>query len=216
MPAVLIVNGDGVLREAMAALVRAAGWQAETFADARSFLRHSRRGGPDCAVVDVALPDMNGLELQTLCAGRADMPVIFTGMFPSLRAVVLAMKAGAVDFLTVPLDEDLLLNAVRAALERSRAALVHEEGMRALYRRYETLTLRERQVMARVIAGRMNKLIAEELGISLITVKAHRGKVMRKMRAESLADLVNMAARLDAVMSCSGHVKMARPAWCFA
>jgi len=191
MPVVFIIHGDSAQREALARAVRAGGCRAETFADAQGFLRHPRASDPGCLVLDVALPDMCGLDLQALCADRPELPVIFTAAtFPSFRAVVLAMKAGAVDFLPAPLDEALLLNAVRTAVDRSRAALV-------LVRRYDSLTLRERQVMAQVIAGRMNKRIAEELGISVITVKAHRGKVMRKMQAASLADLVNMAAWLD-------------------
>src|SRR5689334_17159289 len=155
MPVVFIIHGDSASREALAAAVRAGGWQAETFADAQTFLQQPRLSGPGCLVLDVALPDMCGLDLQALCADRPELPVIFTAAtFPSFRAVVLAMKAGAVDFLPAPLDEALLLNAVRAAIDRSRAALV-------LVRRYESLTLRERQVMVQVVAGRMNKRIAE-------------------------------------------------------
>lgn len=197
MPVVFIINGDSASRELLASAVRAAGCRSETFANAQAFLSHPRRRSPGCLVLDVALPDMCGLDLQALCADRPELPLIFTAEVPSFRAVVLAMKAGAVDFLPAPIDEALLLNAVRVAIERSRAVLLHATAMRTLVRRYESLTLRERQVMAHVIAGRMNKLIANELGISLITVKAHRGKVMRKMNAASLADLVNMAARLD-------------------
>ena len=146
MPAVYIVNSDVSVSAQLASAIRAAGWEPEVFADAHAFLRHPRALVPACMVLDLELPDMCGLDLQAVFADRPEMPVIFTAKCPVLRAAVLAMKAGAVDFLTVPLDEDLLLNAVRAALDRSRAALVHEEGMRALYRRYETLTLRERQV----------------------------------------------------------------------
>jgi FixJ family two-component response regulator len=234
MPVVFIIHGDSASREALAALVRAGGWRPETFADAQTFLSHPRSSGPGCLVLDVALPDMCGLDLQALCADRPELPVIFAATFPAFRAVVLAMKAGAVDFLPAPFDEELLLNALRAAIDRSHAALVHEAAMRMLVRRYESLTLRERQVMAQVIAGRMNKRIAEELGISVITVKAHRGKVMRKMQAASLADLVNMAAWLDPasrtgeerrwletsrrgcpdehrIMRCLGHAAVARP-----
>ena len=197
MPVVFIVNADPSLREALAAVIRAAGWQPEIFADARAFLHRPRVADPACLVLDVELPDMRGLELQALCADRLELPVIFTATRPALRAAVLAMKAGAVEFLAAPLDEALLLSAVRAAMDRSSAALAHVAAMQVLFARYESLSRREREVMAQVIAGRMNKTIAEELGISVITVKAHRGRVMRKMRAASLAELVNMAARLE-------------------
>lgn len=196
MSVVFIINADPSLREALASVIRAAGWQPEIFADAQSFLRRPRAADPACLVLDVDLPDMCGLDLQALCADRVELPVIFTATCPAVRAAVLAMKAGAVEFLPAPLDEVLLLSAVRAAIDRSRAALAHGAAMRVLCARYESLSRRERQVMAQVIAGRMNKMIAGELGISVITVKAHRGRVMRKMGAACLPELVNMAARL--------------------
>ncbi len=199
MPLVFIVNGDLSSREMLASVIRAAGWRPEIFPDAHAFLRQPRGGDPACLVLDVELPDMGGLALQALCADWPELPVIFTATCPALRSAVLAMKAGAVEFLPAPLDEALLLSAVRAAIDRSRAALVHGAAMRVLFARYESLSRRERQVMAQVIAGRMNKMIGDDLGISVITVKAHRGRVMRKMKAASLAELVNMAARLEPV-----------------
>ncbi|MEJ0039655.1 MAG: LuxR C-terminal-related transcriptional regulator [Gammaproteobacteria bacterium] len=197
MPVVFIVNSDPSLRETLASVICAGGWRSEVFADAHAFLRHPRAGDPACLVLDADLPDMCGLHLQALCADRPELPVIFTATYPALRLAVLAMKAGAVEFLSAPADEALLLSAVRAAIDRSRAALVQGAVMRVLCARYESLSQRERQVMARVISGRMNKVIAAELGISVITVKAHRGKVMRKMKAASLPQLVNMATRLE-------------------
>jgi FixJ family two-component response regulator len=196
MPVVFVINDDDSVRESLASLIRAAGWQPETFADARTFLRHPRVLVPSCVVLDAELPDMCGLDLQALFMDRPDMPVIFTAKRPVLRAAVLAMKAGAVEFLAEPLDEGLLLSAIRVAMLRSRAALVHEAEMSVLCDLYATLSNREREVMAHVIAGKLNKVIADDLAISEITVKAHRGKVMRKMEAASLPHLVNMAARL--------------------
>ena len=196
MPAVYIVNSDVSVSAQLASAIRAAGWEPEVFADAHAFLRHPRALVPACMVLDLELPDMCGLDLQAVFADRPEMPVIFTAKCPVLRAAVLAMKAGAVEFLPEPLDQELLLSAVRAALETSRAALAREAELRVLRLRYQTLSPREREVMSMVIAGRMNKLIAGDLEISEVTVKAHRGKVMRKMRATSVPDLVNMAARL--------------------
>jgi FixJ family two-component response regulator len=205
MPVVFIINGDRSPRESLASVIRAAGWQAETFADARAFLLRPKAVDPACLVLDVELPDMCGLDLQALCADRPELPVIFTATRPAVRSAVLAMKAGAVEFLPAPLDVVLLLSAVHAAIDRSRAALAHEAATRVLLARYESLSRRERQVMAQVVAGRMNKMIADELGISLITVKAHRGQVMRKMKAASLAGLVNMAARLEPAFLTGGE-----------
>jgi FixJ family two-component response regulator len=196
MSVVFIINGDPSSRETLAAMIRAGGWQAEVFADANAFLCRPRTDDPACLVLDADLPDMCGLDLQALCADRPELPVIFTAKCPALRLAVLAMKAGAIEFLPAPIDEALLLNAIRAAIERSHATLVHEGAIRLLFARYRSLSRRERQVMEQVIAGRMNKMIADELGISVITVKAHRGRVMRKMKAASLAELVTMAARL--------------------
>jgi FixJ family two-component response regulator len=197
MSRVFIVNRDPAVSEALADAVRTCGSDAEVFADATAFLHHPRTAGPSCLLLDMELPDMCGLALQALLVEHLEMPVIFTAKCPGLRDVVLAMKAGAVEFLSEPLDEGLLVRAIHAALDRSRAALARESETRALCARYASLSRRERQVMAaEVVAGRMNKLIAYDLGISLITVKAHRGRVMRKMRAASVAELVSMAARL--------------------
>lgn len=196
MPLVFVVNGDASVREMLASMIRSAGWHCETFADARSFLNDSRAAVPACLLLDAELSDMSGLDLQAQLARRPGLPVVFIAKSPALRVAVLAMKAGAVDFLPEPPDVEQLLGAVRIAFDRSRVALAREAEMRLLAGRYQSLSQREREVMAKIIAGRMNKLIADELGISVITVKAHRGRVMRKMQARSLPHLVNMAARL--------------------
>jgi len=178
-------------------LVDSAGWQAKTFASAEEFLSFPRVLAPSCLVLDVTLPDLNGLELQKrVAADRIDMPIIFISGYGDVPMTVRAMKAGAVEFLTKPLDGNVLLSAIQHAIERSSAALGHEEAMRGLRDRHASLTPREREVMELVVSGRLNKQVGGELGISEITVKAHRGKVMRKMKADSLAALVNMAARL--------------------
>jgi FixJ family two-component response regulator len=153
---------------------------------------------PSCLVLDVTLPDLNGLDLQTrLAADRADMPIIFITGYGDVPMSVKAMKAGAAEFLTKPFNDEVLLAAIRAAIARSQAARDQEEGSRTLRDRYATLSQRERQVMGLVVAGLLNKQVGGELGISEITVKAHRGQVMRKMSADSLADLVRMAGRLQ-------------------
>jgi FixJ family two-component response regulator len=149
-------------------------------------------------VLDVTLPDLNGLDLQKRVADRNDMPIIFITGYGDVPMTVQAMKAGAIEFLTKPFGDEVLLNAIRQAIERSRAALDQQEEVRLLRDRYGSLSRREQEVMALVVAGRLNKQVGFELGISEITVKAHRGRVMRKMKAGSLADLVNMAARLHA------------------
>jgi FixJ family two-component response regulator len=188
---------DISVRESLELLIRCAGWQPETFASAQEFLQRPRVVAPSCLILDVNLPDLNGLDLQKRVAvDRIDMPIIFITGYGDVPMTVQAMKAGAVEFLTKPFGDEVLLGAVRAAIERSDATLGQEAQSRALQARYALLSGRERQVMALVVAGRLNKLVADELGISEITVKAHRGKVMRKMKAGSLADLVNMAADL--------------------
>ena len=174
-----------------------AGWRPETFASATAFLARARVDRPSCLVLDVSLPDLNGLELQTRIAGdRLDMPIIFITGYGDVPMTVKAMKAGAVEFLTKPFSDDVLLSAIAGALERSRAALGHEARVREVRTRYESLSRREREVMTLVVSGLLNKQIGGELHISEITVKAHRGKVMRKMKADSVADLVKMAATL--------------------
>jgi len=197
-PIVFVVDDDVSVRESLEALIRCEGWASETFASAREFLARPRVDAPSCLVLDVRLPDLSGLDVQQRVAGdRVDMPIIFITGHGDVPMTVRAMKAGAVEFLTKPFSGDVLVSAIGSAIERSRAALGAEARVRALRRAYGSLSARERQVMALVVAGLLNKQVGAELGISEITVKAHRGSVMRKMRADSLADLVRMADRLS-------------------
>jgi FixJ family two-component response regulator len=193
---VFVVDDDVSVRESLELLIKSAGWQPETFVSAQEFLSRPRATVPCCLVLDVTLPGVTGLELQQQLAERTDMPIIFITGHGDVPMSVQAMKAGAVEFLTKPFKDDVLLNAIGGAIERSRAALHLDAEMRALKNRYESLTRREREVMALVVSGLLNKQVGGELGISEITVKAHRGQVMRKMRADSLPALVTMAARL--------------------
>jgi FixJ family two-component response regulator len=196
-PIVFVVDDDISVRESLELLIRCEGWQPETFASAQEFLARPRAFVPSCLVLDFSLPGLHGLELQKRVAiERTDMPIIFITGCGDVPMTVQAMKAGAVELLTKPFNDDVLLSAIRVALERSRIALSRGAQMRVLQDRYASLSLRERQVMALVVAGRLNKQIGGELGISEITVKAHRGKVMQKMEADSLADLVRMATKL--------------------
>jgi FixJ family two-component response regulator len=195
-PIVFVVDDDVSVRESLELLIRNEGWQAETFQSAQEFLVHPRVNAPSCLVLDVTLPDLSGLDLQKRVIDRTDMPIIFITGYGDVPMTVQAMKAGAVEFLTKPFSTDVLLDAVRNAIERSRTTLAYETETRALRQRYASLTPRERQVMALVVTGFLNKQVGSDLGISEITVKAHRGSVMRKMEADSLADLVTMAARL--------------------
>jgi FixJ family two-component response regulator len=196
-PIVFVVDDDISVRKSLELLIDSAGWQPETFASAEEFLSCPRVLAPSCLVLDVTLPDLNGLELQKRVAvDRTDMPIIFISGYGDVPMTVQAMKAGAVEFLTKPFGDDVLLSAIRHAIERSRTALGHEAEIRALRDCYALLTRREREVMALVVSGLLNKQVGGELGISEITVKAHRGSVMRKMRAGSFAHMVNMAARL--------------------
>ena len=195
-PIVFVVDDDVSVRESLELLIRFAGWRPETFASAREFLARPRAFTPSCLVLDVSLPDIGGLDLQKLVADRVDMPIIFITGHGDIPVAVRAMKAGAVEFLTKPFDDELLLGAIRQSLERSRAALGSEAEMQALRDCYESLTPREREVMALVVSGLLNKQVGLRLGISEITVKAHRGRVMQKMKADSLADLVKTAERL--------------------
>jgi FixJ family two-component response regulator len=178
-------------------LIQTEGWQTQTFASAEEFLARPRAGVPSCLVLDVNLPDLNGLELQRRIAGdRIHMPIIFVTGFGDIPMTVQAMKAGAIEFLTKPFRDEVILSAIRNAIQRSRAALGREAEMHDLRECYASLTPREQEVMALVVTGMLNKQVGDELDISEITVKAHRGKVMNKMKADSLADLVNMASRL--------------------
>ena len=188
-PTVFVVDDDFSVRESLKLLIESAGWQPETFASGREFLARPRVLAPSCLVLDVVLPDLNGCELQKLVADRADMPIIFITGYSDVPTTVRAMKAGAVEFFTKPLDDDVLLSAIRNAIDRSCAALGDAEQMRALQDSYASLSRREREVMALIAAGRLNKQVGGELGISEITVKAHRGKMMRKMHADSCPNL---------------------------
>ena len=196
-PIVFIVDDDVSVRSALESLIGSAGWVAETFASAQEFLRRPRVAAPSCLVLDVSLPDINGLELQRRVAtDRTDMPIIFISGYGDVPMTVRAMKAGAVEFLMKPFKDNVLLDAIRGAIERSLTALREESEAQVLQSRSASLTPREREVMALVVSGLLNKQVGGELGISEITVKAHRGHVMRKMKADSLPALVTMAWRL--------------------
>ncbi|HEX9608393.1 MAG TPA: response regulator [Gemmatimonadaceae bacterium] len=197
-PIVFVVDDDVSVRESLELLICSEGWQPETFTSAQEFLTRPRTLVPSCLVLDIALPGLNGLDLQKRVAvERTDMPIIFITGYGDVPMTVQAMKAGAVEFLTKPFGDDVLLTAIRHAIERSRTTLAHEAEIKALRDRHSSLSRREREVMALVVSGLLNKQVGGELGISEITVKAHRGQVMRKMKADSLADLVTMAARLQ-------------------
>jgi len=192
-PIVFVVDDDISVRESLELLIQVSGWRAETFASAREFLARPRPSVPSCVILDLALPDVSGLDLQQrVAADRSEMPIIFITGYGDISQSVRAMKAGALEFLTKPFREDVLVSAIRHALERSRRTLEHDAKMKALRQSYESLTPREREVMV----GFLNKQVGGELGISEITVKAHRGQVMRKMKADSLPSLVNMVAGL--------------------
>jgi len=196
-PIVFVVDDDISVRESLELLIRSEGWQPETFESAQEFLAHPRALVPSCLVLDVSLPGLNGLELQKRVAvERTDMPIIFITGYGDVPMTVQAMKAGAVEFLTKPFGDNVLLSAIRHALDRSHSALGREAEMQVLRDCYALLTRREGEVMALVVSGLLNKQVGGELGISEITVKAHRGQVMQKMKAASFADLVKKATRL--------------------
>jgi FixJ family two-component response regulator len=196
-PVVFIVDDDVSVRESLESLIRSIGWQPQAFASAQEFLSRPRVHAPSCMLLDVNLPDLSGLDLQKRVAGdRIDMPIIFITGYGDVPMTVQAMKAGAVEFLTKPFNDDVLLAAIREALALSLAMLDEATELRALRERHASLTRREREVMALVVSGLLNKQVGFDLGISEITVKAHRGKVMTKMKAASLPDLVTMAAKL--------------------
>jgi FixJ family two-component response regulator len=196
-PIVFVVDDDISVRESLESLIEFSGWQPETFASAKEFLARPRTATPNCLVLDISLPDLNGLELQKLIASqRTEMPIIFITGHGDVPMTVQAMKGGAVEFLTKPFDDDVLLKAIRHAIRRSAAALDDQAEIATLSSSYESLTPREQDVLRLVVAGKLNKQIGVELGISEITVKAHRGKMMQKMKADSLADLVKTAVRL--------------------
>ncbi|AZV19813.1 response regulator [Mesorhizobium sp. M7A.F.Ce.TU.012.03.2.1] len=196
-PVVFVVDDDISVRESLELLIGSAGWQPEIFASPIEFLARPRLAVPNCLILDVNLPELNGLALQQLIAAeRIETPIIFVTGYGDIPTSVKAMKAGAAEFLTKPFGEDVMLASIEQALERSRAALSSQSNLEVLRQRHASLSRREQQVLSFVVSGLMNKQIAFELGISEITVKAHRGQMTRKMHAKSLPDLVNMAATL--------------------
>jgi FixJ family two-component response regulator len=218
-PIVFVVDDDISVRESLQMLIRRAGWQPETFASAEEFLSHPRIFAPSCLVLDVTLPDRSGLDLQKrMAADSIHLPIIVITGKSDVPTTVQVMKAGAVEFITKPVREEGLLIAIRNAIESSRYAICREVEMWALLNNYTSLTLREREVMELVVSGLLNKQVGRELGISEITVKAHRGKVMGKMRADSLADLVRIAEKLNLTPARAAEISQSRrislaPGW---
>lgn len=198
MPVVFVVEPDSSVRRSIESLIRREGWRAQLLTSAEEFVVEHRAPGPSCLVSEVSLPGGSGLELQQRLADRPDIPVIFLASHFDISTTVNAMRAGAVEFMIKPFRDDSLVIAIRGALELSRMAIPLQTELRTLRERYETLSRREREVMELVVAGLLNKQVGGRLGISEITVKAHRGKVMRKIGVGSLAQLVTVAAKLDA------------------
>jgi len=196
LPTVFVVDADASVREALSVAIRSAGWQPKMTASAEEFLARPRVLAPSCLVVELRLPGLTGLELQSLIAERAEMPVIFMSEQLDVQLAIQAMKAGAVEVLTKPLATDSLVAAIRCAIERSRAAIDQLARIQLLQERHASLTARERQVMSLVASGRLNKQVSGDLGITEFTVKVHRGRMMRKMRASSFAELVTMVESL--------------------
>jgi FixJ family two-component response regulator len=200
MPVVFIVDSDISVRESLQLLIRSVGWQPETFDSASQFLAFPKGNVPCCLILDLSLPDMSGLELQErVAAERPDMPIIFLTSHRDIPATVESFKRGALEFLMKPFDPEVLLDAMRRAIRRSEVLQGRQRELHALHGDYQLLTQREREVMKLVVSGLLNKQVGLELGISEITVKAHRGSVMRKMRANSLPHLVNIASKLRVV-----------------
>lgn len=213
-PIVFVVDDDISVRESLELLIRCEGWQPETFASAQEFLDRPRALIPSCLILDVSLPGLNGLDLQSrIAVERADMPIIFITGYGDVPITVQAMKAGAAEFLTKPFGNDVLLSAIQHAIERSRTVLDQEAEMQVLRDRYVSLSRREREVMVLVVSGLLNKQVGGELGISEITVKAHRGKVMQKMKADSLPDLVKMSARLSLAAEPKADTPLSTSSW---
>jgi FixJ family two-component response regulator len=198
-PVVFIVDSDAAARALLDEWIRTAGWQSCTAASAEEFLAHPHAVAPCCMLVERDLPGLSGLELQKRVFDRTEMPIIFMSGHADVQATVQAMKGGAFEFLTKPCVRHVLLDAIGGAIERSHAAIRQLARHQALQVRFESLSRREREVMSLVVNGRLNKQVGGELGISEITVKAHRGKMMRKMKASSFAELVTMAASLRGV-----------------